>query len=41
MKDTDKNTVRGFNLFNKFQETEYRVFSGFSILIIEDIPPRV
>ena len=37
LKDTDNITVRGFNLYNKFQETENRASAGFSVLVNENV----
>ena len=37
LKDTDIITVRGFNLYNKFQETERRASGGVSILVPQSI----
>ena len=37
LKDTDNITVRGFNLYHKFQETENRASGGVSILVNENI----
>ena len=41
LKDTDNITVRGFNLYHKFQETENRASGGVSILVNENIPQSI
>ena len=38
LKDTDTITVSGFNLYQKFQETESRVSGSVSIHVNENIP---
>ena len=40
-KDTDNITVRGFHLYHKFQETEYRASGGVSILVNENISQSI
>ena len=40
-KDTENTTVRGFNLYNKFHETESRTSGGVSILVNENIPQSI
>ena len=41
LKDTDVITVRGFNLYHKFQKPEGRIFEGVSILVNENIPQTI
>ena len=41
LKGTDKITVRGFNLHNKFQETENGASGGVCILVYENIPQSI
>ena len=41
LKDTDTINVRGFNLYNKFQETENRASGGVSIFVDENIPQSI
>ena len=41
LKDTNNITVRGFNLYHKFQETENRASGGVSILVNENIPQSI
>ena len=41
LKDTDDITVRGFNLYHEFQETENRASGGVSILVNEIIPQNI
>ena len=41
LKDTDNITVRGFNLYLKFQETENRASGDVSILVNENIPQSI
>ena len=38
LKDTDNITVRGFNLYHEFHETENRASGGVSILVNKNIP---
>ena len=40
-KDTDIITVRGFNLYHNFQETENRTSGGVSILVNENIAQSI
>ena len=41
LKDTDNITVRGFNIYHKFQETENRASGDVSILVNENIPQSI
>ena len=41
LKDTDNITVRGFNLYHKFHETEKRASASVSIFVNENIPQNV
>ena len=41
LKDKDSITVRGFNLYLKFHETENRASGGVSILVNENIPQSI
>jgi len=41
LKETDNINIRGFNLYNKFQETESGVSGGVSIIVNGNIPQNV
>ena len=41
LKPTDNITVKGFNLYHKFQETENRASGGVSIFVNENIPQSI
>ena len=41
LKDTENITVRGFNLYHKFHETENRASGGVSILVNKNIPQSI
>ena len=41
LKDTDVVTVRGFNLYNKGQETKNKASRGVFILVNDNIPQRI
>ena len=41
LKDTDNITIRGFNLYHKFQETENRASGGIFILVNEVIAQSI
>ena len=41
LKDTDNIIVRGFNLYNKFQENVNKASRDVSILVNENIPQSI
>ena len=41
LKDTENITVRGFNLYHKYQETENRASGGVSIIVNENVPQSI
>ena len=41
LKPTDNITVKGFDLYHKFQETENRASGGVSIFVNENIPQSI